>query len=115
MNEWFRRFSDSASNVLGSPWSFVLASLAIVIWAIFGPITNYSSDWQLWANTGTTLITFIAVFLIQNTQNRDSRALHKKIDELLKTTPEARDDLIDIEEAREEELEAIHKEFKKER
>jgi low affinity Fe/Cu permease len=82
-----------------------------VVWALFGPAAHYSSTWQLMINTGTTIVTFLMVFLIQNTQNRDSAALHLKVDELLKALQEARTELVDLEDAPDAELDALKQEF----
>ncbi|HXU31020.1 MAG TPA: low affinity iron permease family protein, partial [Thermoanaerobaculia bacterium] len=107
MNELFRKAARKASTVLGSPWAFICAFSVVVLWAISGPIFHYSQTWQLIINTGTTIITFLMVFLIQNTQNHDSRALHLKIDELLVAVQEARSGLVDLDELSEEELDNL--------
>ncbi len=111
MNDFFRKFSRRASELLGSPWAFVVALLVVVVWAAAGPIANYSTTWQLIINTGTTIVTFLMVFIIQNTQNHDSRAMHLKLDELIHAVEHARDDLVDIENATEDEQQARHAEF----
>jgi low affinity Fe/Cu permease len=95
------------STAVGRPWAFLVAAGVIVVWAVTGPIFNFSSDWQLIVNTGTTIVTFLMVFLIQNTQNRDARALHLKLDELLRATPRARNEFM---EAEEEDLDEIERE-----
>ncbi len=92
---------------MGSPSAFLVAFALIVAWALTGPIFNFSSDWQLIVNTGTTVGTFLMVFLIQNAQNRDARAMHLKLDELLRATPGARDEFM---EAEEEDLDEIERE-----
>jgi low affinity Fe/Cu permease len=97
--------SSIVSSAVGSPWSFLVALGVILVWALTGPIFNYSSDWQLIVNTGTTIVTFLMVFLIQNTQNRDSRALHLKLDELLRATPKARNKYMEVEEEDLDEIE----------
>ena len=107
VGHWFTRMASVVSNAVGSPWSFLAAVGVILVWALTGPIFNYSSDWQLIVNTGTTIVTFLMVFLIQNTQNRDSRALHLKLDELLRATPQARNEFM---EAEEEDLDEIERE-----
>jgi low affinity Fe/Cu permease len=84
---------------------------ALIIWAVTGPVFGFSDTWQLIINTGTTIVTFLMVFLIQNTQNRDSEALHLKIDELLRCTTEAKNTLLDLEEMEEDELDAIRDEY----
>src|SRR5262245_62169039 len=84
VRELFRRFAHKTAEMVGSPWAFLLAVILIALWAITGPLFKFSDTWQLVINTATTIITFLIVFLIQNTQNRDSRAIHLKLDELLK-------------------------------
>lgn len=113
MREVFRRFAHWTSRMAGSPWAFTVAFLAIVTWAITGPFFDYSTSWQLWVNTGTTILTFLMVFLIQNTQNRDSHAIHLKLDELLRSIRNARNDLIDIEDDTDEKLDELEREFEK--
>lgn len=110
MKERFRKIANTVSNMAGSAWAFCLAFLVVLIWAGSGPMFNYSDTWQLVINTGTTIVTFLMVFLIQNTQNRDGRAMQLKLDELLRTT-KARDSFIDIETLSDAELEALAKEF----
>lgn len=112
MNEHFRKFSQQTATLVGTPWPFILAVMVIVLWAITGPLFHYSDTWQLVINTSTTIITFVMVFLIQNTQNRDDRALHLKLDELLRVTHEARNQLIDLEDKSDEELTTVSEEFK---
>lgn len=111
MNDFFRRFSHCASERLGSPWAFVVAITVVIVWALMGPAAMYSETWQLLINTGTTVVTFLMVFIIQNTQNHDSRALHLKLDELIHAVESARDDLVDIENASEDEQAAHMQEF----
>jgi low affinity Fe/Cu permease len=109
-----RTFVDlarAASQALGSPWGFALACGTVLAWAVTGPIFAFSDAWQLVINTGTTIVTFLMVFLIQNTQNRDARALHLKLDELIRSTRSARNRLIDIENCTDEELDAVQAEF----
>jgi low affinity Fe/Cu permease len=113
MSDLFRKFAQAASHAVGSPWAFIIAALIIVVWAASGPVFGYSDTWQLIINTGTTIITFLMVFLIQNTQNRDAKAIHLKLDELLKGTKGARTGLVDLEDLSDEELEELHKEFKR--
>lgn len=113
MNELFRKISNKISVITGRATTFILAFSIIVIWLISGPIFNYSDTWQLVINTATTIITFLMVFLIQNTQNRDSKAIHLKLDELIKVTKSANNKLIEIEEDTDEEIDALEKEFKK--
>ncbi len=96
---------------MGAPWAFALACFVTIIWALSGPYFNYSDTWQLVINTATTVLTFLAVFLIQNTQNRDAHAIHLKLDELIKSQKEARNQLIDVEDLSDEQLEILQKEF----
>src|SRR5438067_1874565 len=97
MRETFRRFAQIISHAVGSSWAFILAVAVIVTWAVTGPMFHYSDTWQLVINTGTTIITFLMVFLIQNTQNRDAKAIHLKLDELLKGVKGARTSLVNLE------------------
>lgn len=113
MSDFFRRFSQKAAEVLGSAWAFVIAGLIIILWAFTGPVFDFSDTWQLVINTGTTIITFLMVFLIQNTQNRDTKALHLKIDELIRAQSHARNSLIRLEEMSDEQLEDLHQEFRR--
>jgi low affinity Fe/Cu permease len=108
---WFARFAQRVSHVTGRPIIFVSALAIILIWAVSGPLFGYSDTWQLVINTGTTIITFLMVFVIQNTQNRDTAAMHIKIDELIRVTSRARNVLIDLEELDEGDLEALRKDF----
>jgi low affinity Fe/Cu permease len=108
-------FSDAArqaSCILGSPAAFVGACAIVIVWALTGPIFGYSDTWQLVINTGTTIITFLMVFLIQHTQNRDSRALQLKLDELLRSVGAARNKLINLEGCTDEEIDQIDRQFK---
>jgi low affinity Fe/Cu permease len=111
MNEFFRKFASITSNIVGSSWSFIGAVLIIVIWAATGPAFGYSDTWQLVINTGTTIITFLMVFLIQNTQNRDAKAIHLKLDEMLRATEGARTSMANLENLPDEELVRLQKEF----
>jgi low affinity Fe/Cu permease len=109
-------FSDIArktSHALGSAWAFLAACALVVLWMLSGPIFGFSDAWQLVINTGTTIVTFLMVFLIQNTQNRDSRALHLKLDELIRSTHAARNRLIDLENCTDEELDQLEREFER--
>jgi low affinity Fe/Cu permease len=112
MNEFFRKISSKVSAIAGKGATFVFAILLIVAWLLSGPFFNFSDTWQLVINTTTTIITFCMVFLIQNTQNRDSKAMHLKLDELIKVSKAARNSLIEIEEDTDEEIEKIETEFK---
>src|SRR3954468_23282612 len=109
----FGIFARKASNVLGSAWAFVIAIGIIVIWAATGHAFGYSDTWQLIINTGTTIVTFLMVFLIQNTQNRDAKAIHLKLDELIRSKKGARNKLVDLENCTDEELAEIEEEFKR--
>jgi low affinity Fe/Cu permease len=111
MKESFHRFAHWAADVVGSPAAFMMGLIVIAIWAITGPVFNYSDTWQLVINTGTTIITFLMVFLIQNTQNRDSRAVHLKLDELIRSVQTARDEMVGLEDLSEEDLDALQHEF----
>jgi low affinity Fe/Cu permease len=111
MKDLFRRFARHTSQIVGSPITFILAVLVIVAWALTGSVFNYSNTWQLIINTGTTIVTFLMVFLIQNTQNRDSKALHLKLDELLRAVGDARNSMVEVEDMTDEELARLHEEF----
>src|SRR4051812_18598174 len=113
INGMFHRFSQRTSVVVGSPWTFFIACAVIVAWAVTGPIFHFSNTWQLIINTGTTIVTFLMVFLIQNTQNRDAKAIHLKLDELIRAKKGARNMLVDLENCTDEELAEIEEEFKK--
>ena len=113
MSEIFHRFAVKVSRLAGSPWMFAGALLLIVSWVLTGPIFHFSDTWQLVINTGTTIITFLMVFLIQNTQSRESQAIQLKLDELLRAVTKARTSLVDLEELSEEELEHLHEEFRR--
>ena len=109
---WFRRFACSVSDAVGSYWAFVAALGVVLVWAITGPVFHFSDSWQLVINTGTTIVTFLMVFLIQATQNRDGKALQLKLDELIRAQRSARNIFADLENATEEELREFEKEFK---
>lgn len=113
MNEAFRKFAHKASEIVGSPWAFITAVAIIVVWAVTGPIFGFSDTWQLIINTGTTIVTFMMVFLIQNTQNRDAKAIHLKLDELLRGVEGARTSMVDLEELSDEDLKQLQDEFKR--
>jgi len=113
MNHLFRRLAHWTSEKMGSPWAFVVSVAFIIIWALSGPLFGYSEQWQLMVNTATTILTFLMVFLIQNTQNRDARAIQLKLDELIKAINPARNMLIDIEDMEDSELALLQEEFKK--
>jgi low affinity Fe/Cu permease len=109
----FGVFARKTSNILGSAWAFVLAIVIIVVWAATGPTFHYSDTWQLIINTGTTIVTFLMVFLIQNTQNRDAKAVHLKLDELIRALGPARNKLVDLEKLSDDELKTLETEFEK--
>ena len=111
MNQWFRNFSVGAANALGSSWMFIANIFLLVVWLASGPFFKYSDTWQLLVNTATTVFTYLAVFLIQNTQNRDVKAIHLKLDELIKGVEGARTHLVDLENLSDEELESLQSEF----
>jgi low affinity Fe/Cu permease len=111
LHDRFRAFAAHISIKAGSPWAFGLAVGTVVVWAGLGPYYHYSDTWQLVINTGTTIITFLMVFLIQNTQNRDAKAIHLKLDELLRGVKGARTELVNLEDLSDEDLEDLQKEF----
>lgn len=111
MHDVFRRFATSVSHIAGSAWAFILAIALIGMWLITGPMFAYSDTWQLAINTTTTIMTFLMVFLIQNTQNRDAKAMHLKLDELIRAIHGARNVMVDIEELDDEQLNRFHVEF----
>ncbi len=113
MREAFHKFAHRTADALGSPWAFAIGLLACLAWAAAGPIFSYSDTWQLVINTSTTVATFLAVFLIQNTQNRDAKALHLKLDELLRAGQAARSGLVGLERLTDEELERLEAEFER--
>ena len=112
-SEWFSRFAHETARLSGKPAAFILAAACVVIWAVTGPLFNYSDTWQLVINTSTTIVTFLMVFLIQNTQNRDAKAFHLKLDELIRAVKGARNSLVDLEDLSEEELDRLHEQFLK--
>jgi low affinity Fe/Cu permease len=111
--EFFRHFAATMSRVVGSPWAFVVALVSVVAWGLTGPLFHYSDSWQLVINTGTTIVTFLLVFLIQNTQNRDAKAIHLKLDELLRAVEGARTGLVDLQELTDEQLDQLHRQFQR--
>jgi low affinity Fe/Cu permease len=111
MKEIFRRLAEKAAHAVGSYWAFLIALLTIVVWALTGPYFNYSDTWQLFINTGTTIVTFLMVFLIQNTQNRETRIVALKLDELLRGVEGARTGLVELDHMSDEDLEVVRQEF----
>ncbi|MCB9801279.1 MAG: low affinity iron permease family protein [Pseudomonadales bacterium] len=112
MNDVFGKIASKISKTAGSVWAFLLACSIVVTWALTGKLFSYSTTWQLFINTMTTIVTFLMVFLIQNTQNRDSKALHLKLDELLKAMKGSSLSMVDIENMSENELEELLERFK---
>jgi low affinity Fe/Cu permease len=108
---WYSRFAKAASHFCGRPRVFTLAVAIIALWVITGPMFGFSDTWQLVINTGTTIITFLMVFLIQNTQNRDTEAIQVKLDELIRATQGAHNALLDLEELEEENLDAFRAKY----
>ena len=115
MGTKFAAFARHAAAAVGSAWAFLIAFATIVAWAISGPVFGFSDTWPLVINTGTTIVTFLMVFLIQNTQNRDAHAIHLKLDELIHASKHARNLLIDLEDCTDEEIEAVQRQFKRQR
>ena len=113
VSDAFRVFAQRSSVLLGSPWAFAAAVLAILIWILTGPTFHFSDTWQLIINTATTIITFLMVFLIQNTQNRDAKAMHLKLDELIRAVKNARNELVDLENLSDEELKRLEEQFRR--
>lgn len=109
----FHEFATQSSNWVGSKWAFALALVTILVWGALGPHFRYSDTWQLVVNTATTIVTFLMVFLIQNTQNRDARALHLKLDEIIRAIRPANNQMIDIEKLSDEELKELASQFEK--
>jgi low affinity Fe/Cu permease len=111
MDEWFRRFAHSTAEAVGRSKAFVAALGVIAVWAAAGPLFHFSDTWQLVINTGTTIVTFLMVFLIQNTQNRDAHAMHLKLDELIRANKDARNSLLALESMSDGELAQLEREF----
>ena len=109
----FRCFAQRSSILLGSAWAFGVAVLVIVVWLITGPTFHFSDTWQLIINTATTVVTFLMVFLIQNTQNRDAKAMHLKLDELIRALKGARNQLVDVENLSDEDLKKLEDQFRR--
>src|SRR5881628_479424 len=113
MREAFWRFARTTAYYLGTAWAFLAAVVTILVWAALGPKYGYSDTWQLVINTGTTIVTFLMVFVIQNTQNRDAKAIQLKLDELIRALKGARNKLVDLEDLSDEELKKLEKEFQR--
>ncbi len=113
MNEQFRRFSEAAAQAVGSSWAFLAACFTVAVWGATGPYFAYSDTWQLFINTGTTIVTFLMVFLIQNTQNRDAQIVSLKLDELLRGVEGARTELVELDHMSDDELAAVQREFER--
>jgi low affinity Fe/Cu permease len=109
----FHRMAHATAERVGRPQSFLLAVAVVVVWGITGPVFHYSDTWQLVINTGTTIVTFLMVFLIQNTQNRDAHAVHLKLDELIRATKGARNALVGLEDMSDEDLDKLQHEFER--
>ena len=113
VSDAFRVFARGSSSVLGSAWAFTVAVLVIFVWIVSGPTFDFSNTWQLIINTATTIITFLMVFLIQNTQNRDAKAVHLKLDELIRALKGARNHLVDLEHLSDDELRKLEEQFRR--
>jgi low affinity Fe/Cu permease len=113
MKQIFRQFAANTAEKVGSPWSFLLGVVIVLLWAAAGPVYHYSDTWQLVINTGTTVVTFLMVFVIQNSQNRDAKAIHLKLDELIRAVKGARNGLVNLEDLSDEELDWLRQEFRR--
>ena len=111
VNERFRKFAVCVARFAGTPIAFMLSFITIIIWAVLGPFYHFSDTWQLVINTSTTIVTFLMVFLIQNMQNRDAKAIHLKLDELIRAVKGARNNLVNLENLSEEELNKLEEQF----
>jgi low affinity Fe/Cu permease len=111
LRRMFRQFATHAGDLVGSAGAFLTALLVVVAWAVSGPLFHYSDTWQLWINTGTTIVTFMMVFLIQYTQNRDTRSMHLKLDELLRAMEGARTEMVNLKDLSDEELTRLEQAF----
>lgn len=112
MKETFRKASAKIANAMGTASAFIISCLIVIVWGVTGPFFDYSDTWQLYINTGTTVATFLMVFVIQNTQNRDSKALHLKLDELIHSSKSARNSFVELENLSDEELALLDEEFR---
>src|SRR5256714_12432455 len=113
VSDAFRVFARHSSIALGSAWAFAGAVLVILVWVLTGPMFHFSDTWQLVINTATTIVTFLMVFLIQNTQNRDAKAVHLKLDELIRALKDARNELVDLENLSDEDLKKLEQQFQR--
>jgi low affinity Fe/Cu permease len=113
VSDAFRCFAQRSSILLGSAWAFAAAVLAILVWILTGPTFHFSDTWQLIINTATTIVTFLMVFLIQNTQNRDAKAMHLKLDEVIRALKGARNQLVDLEELSDQDLKKLEEQFRR--
>jgi len=111
MNDWFHHVAHRLADAFGSSWAFVAAAMFIIVWAVTGPMFGFSDAWQLIANTITNVVTFLMVFIIQNSQNRDTKATQLKLDELLRSIGNARSSLINLESLSDDEMERLQKQF----
>lgn len=112
MNEAFRKFSSRISSIVGSAGAFSIAALVVIVWAISGPLFDFSQTWQLVINTGTTIVTFLMVFLIQNTQNRDSKSIHLQLDELIESSKSANNVYLNLDNMSDAELDRLGEHFR---
>ena len=113
MKDFFARMATHAARALGHPFAFLFAVALVIGWAVMGPSLGYSETWQLFINTCTTIVTFLSVFLIQNSQNRESMAMQLKLDELIRAVKDARNEIIDLEDLPEEQLEKLAEQFRR--
>jgi low affinity Fe/Cu permease len=113
VSDLFRAFSRNTASAVGSAWAFIIAITIVIVWGATGPMFHFSDTWQLIINTGTTIVTFLMVFLIQNTQNRDGKAIQLKLDELIRALQGARNKLVDLEDLSDEELQKLQEEFER--
>jgi low affinity Fe/Cu permease len=113
MKDFFHKAAQAAANLVGSPLAFAVAVAAVMMWAVTGPLFGFSDTWQLVINTTTTIVTFLVVFLVQNTQNRDAKVIQLKLDELIRVNAAARNRLVDLEDLSEDEIQRLENEFRK--
>ena len=113
MKKRFNRLAEATAHALGTAWAFVIAVSTVLIWAASGPVFHFNDTWQLTINTGTTIVTFLMVFLIQNTQNRDARATQLKLDELLRAVERARNSMVNLQDLTDQELDALEQDFRR--